>query len=1175
MAAPVKRTVLLTGALLFVCLMRLAWQQAACPAHDSVEAMCRVGESQVPVPSKVPSSNITLSSFGQAARASSPSASRFPGGLTPLVLVRKPAEAPAWALPFGSEFWHPRSPAPALSSVPQLGASGLGPERVGDVIDRVAHVFEPTPNRNEVQVADVSYRATVDGNGLCFMPAVPADDTARNTLASANEHTVKARFRTCAVRRRLREVYSGATRPSNWCVTGNTAQSLLDNESGLLEHYEARSSGVEVAWVVPRPLPGQGDLVIEAELVGLTFAGQTPSGYHFADSQGVARVKVGSVIAMDQSGQRWPARMQVAGSACQVVVPEEVLVQASLPLAIDPLISAEFGLDQPVGSSTPSTRAEPAVAANASGYLVVWTHAKGTNTDAAVAAARVSEAGVLLDPYGLAISSQASEQTVCAVAANPSQFLVVWAAPGTLTTDWDILGARVRADGTVVDSTPLPVCALSSSLQASPAVAGNGNNFLVAWRDSRDSAIYGTIVRPDGGLSVTNGFLLGEAPNDQYTPAVASLGTNYLVVWQDYRNSTEDADMYGARVTGSGLLLDTNGLAISTRAYSQFHPSVAADGTNYLVVWEDHDLGGNDICGARVTLDGVVLDTNAIAICHAANAQINPAVAAVGGDFLVVWQDYRDSPASALAARIYGTRVHDDGSVVDSNGVAFTTAGGEGWSPAVAGLGAGFLAVWQDSRNNLQTTLTDIYGALGAISNELALNPDWAVSGSANAELSPAAAALGTNFLVVWADTRACRTNGLDIYGVRLDQNGGVLDPTAIPICTATNDQVDPTVAANGTNCLVVWSDRHNTPANVLHGDIYGALVSASGALLQTNGFAICTATNDQTGPAVVPLGTNFLVVWQDARASLPTAARWDIYGARVTTNGQVLEPFGIPICTTIPAQTNVAVAASPTQALAVWTDFRYSAVYPHIFGSRIGLDGSVLDPGGLAICTAAYQQSSVATAADDHGYFVVWCDWRSSASGSPDIYGAAVGADGSASPANGFPIRVASGYQIAPAVAFNGADYLVTWQESHNGLSNSFDIFGVLVGSEWPSELGPLLQIDANGFNHAVPAVAAGADGRFLVFNQGYQSLMRRTAASLVNPEAIPRLDFCAWLSNGQFQFRFSGAVGERYAIEVSADLHSWSQLWMFTNAQSSAVLTDPTATNSPSRFYRALLLP
>jgi len=136
---------------------------------------------------------------------------------------------------------------------------------------------------------------------------------------------------------------------------------------------------------------------------------------------------------------------------------------------------------------------------------------------------------------------------------------------------------------------------------------------------------------------------------------------------------------------------------------------------------------------------------------------------------------------------------------------------------------------------------------MGCQLNNVTLGPDFMVSGSANAQLSPAAAALGTNFLVVWADTRAHQTSSMDIYGVRLDQNGAALDTAAIPICTATNDQLAPAVAANGTNYLAVWSDRRNTPSNALHGDIYGALISGFGTVLQSNGFAICTATNDQT----------------------------------------------------------------------------------------------------------------------------------------------------------------------------------------------------------------------------------------------------------------------------------------------------------------------------------------
>ena len=73
-------------------------------------------------------------------------------------------------------------------------------------------------------------------------------------------------------------------------------------------------------------------------------------------------------------------------------------------------------------------------------------------TEAGVYAARFDAAGQLLDPDGLLLSSSAAEQTVCAVAANPrGDASVAWSAPhGTSTTDWDILGTRVRADGTMM-----------------------------------------------------------------------------------------------------------------------------------------------------------------------------------------------------------------------------------------------------------------------------------------------------------------------------------------------------------------------------------------------------------------------------------------------------------------------------------------------------------------------------------------------------------------------------------------------------------------------------------------------------------------------------------------------------------------------------------------------------
>lgn len=883
-------------------------------------------------------------------------------------------------------------------------------------------------------------------------------------------------------------------------------------------------------------------------------------------------------------GQRlmkWAERINYASRIIRLQGARMVLVAllcgdfVGARIAFASLISPEFALEQPVNTPSPSTRAAPAVAANPSGYLAVWTHGKGENTEAVVAAARVDAAGLVLDPFGFAVSPQAGEQTVCAVAANSNHFLVVWTAQQATATDWDILGARVLSDGTVLDSTPLTICNLSGSLQCTPAVAGNGANFLVVWRDSRGTAIYGALVAADGSVWPTNGFVIGDAANDQYAPAVASLGANYLVVWQDYRNATTDADVYGARVTGGGIVLDPGGIPICTRARSQFHPAVAADATCYLVVWEDYDAGGNDVIGLRVSPEGVVLDPDGLAVCHATNSQMNPVVTLSGNDFLVIWQDYRDCPTDAFSAAIYGTRVRNDGLVMEANGVPLSAGSGEQWSPAVAACSTGFLAVWQDFRNNQDTMLTEIFAVHGVNADTLTLDPELCLSGSANAQIHPALAAFDINFLAAWADTRAGTTTGMDIYGVRLDATGSVQDAPAIPICTVINHQLDPAGAANGSDYLVVWTDWRNTPVGARHGDIYGAWIGTWGVAHPTNGFPICTATNDQNRPAIAALGTNFIVAWQDGRASLPTSARWDIYAARVSSSGEVLDPFAIPVCVTAPAQTNVAVAANATQSLVVWSDFRFSRALPHIFGARVGADGSVLDADGLAICTAPYFQTSAAVAADGQGYFVVWCDWRGSLSGPPVLYGALVSSNGVVSPPDGFPIRATLGVCAAPAVAFNGRDYFVTWQESAPGLPDSFELLGLQVGPEGHTDIGPLLRISGNGLKQISPAVAAGSDGRFVVAHQAFESLMYRVSANFVNSEAVPRIDSSAWPPGGPFQFRFRGAVGERYVIEASTNLESWNQHWLFTNTQPASVWSDPDAANCSRRYYRAMLLP
>jgi hypothetical protein len=180
-----------------------------------------------------------------------------------------------------------------------------------------------------------------------------------------------------------------------------------------------------------------------------------------------------------------------------------------------------------------------------------------------------------------------------------------------------------------------------------------------------------------------SGIAISTTADWQFSPALAFDGANYLVAWSDYRSGVFP-DIYGARVSPGGSVLDGGGIAISTAANSQGSPALAFDGTNYLVAWSDYRSGtSNDIYGARVSPAGSVLDGSGLAISTAANSQYSPALAFDGTNYLVAWSDYR----SGTSSDIYGARVRPAGTVFEP--FALATAGTDERSPAVARAGAG------------------------------------------------------------------------------------------------------------------------------------------------------------------------------------------------------------------------------------------------------------------------------------------------------------------------------------------------------------------------------------------------------------------------------------------------------------------------------------------------------
>ncbi|MEO0098890.1 MAG: hypothetical protein ABIK94_04825, partial [candidate division WOR-3 bacterium] len=365
-------------------------------------------------------------------------------------------------------------------------------------------------------------------------------------------------------------------------------------------------------------------------------------------------------------------------------------------------------------------------------------------------------------------------------------------------------------------------------------------------------------------------------PPHQKEPSVAFDGTNYLVVWTDWRNGYY-ADIYGARVSPAGIVLDPQGFSISTAEDAQVFPSVAFDGTNYLVVWEDWRNGAYPhIYGARVSPQGIVLDTNGIPISINASWHVEPSITFDGVNYLVVWADSR-----ASSYDIYGARVSPAGIVLDTKGIPISTAAYSQGCPSVASDGTNYLVVWEDYRSG---DYPDIYGARVSPAGVVLDTAGIPISTAPMWQLTPSIAFDGTNYFVVWRDT--------GIYGARISPAGVVLDTNGILISHGPYGQTDPSIAFGGTNYLVAWKDERHGGYDL---DIYCARVLPEGIVLDTNGIFIATAR--QWGPDYFYLsvafgGTNYLVVWEDYW----NYTCYRIYCARVSRNGEVLDPNGFPI---------------------------------------------------------------------------------------------------------------------------------------------------------------------------------------------------------------------------------------------------------------------------------------
>ena len=498
-------------------------------------------------------------------------------------------------------------------------------------------------------------------------------------------------------------------------------------------------------------------------------------------------------------------------------------------------------------------------------------------------------------------------------------------------------GVISLGDVTVFDAT-------GSEIAASMHVTTSDTRIVIA-ADVLAEAMYPLLIDPQVG---TNDFRIsdmgpGAADFDANSAAVAYNSTNneYLVVWSGDNFVNDKFEIFGQRINAAtGAEVGNDDFRISHNAavgndgdFDAFDPGVAYNKlkNEYLVVWSD-DRNVEDafeIFGQRMnafngsTTGGRIEISNTI---FSGDAQ-KPAVASIGGEYFVVWQEDRnEAPLVDNEFEIYGRRIGDPtGEAVTEGILRISDVGVDGsadrdaLNPAVAveTIDGDYLVVWQgdDSFDNefeifgqrLRHFTATTFGEFGT--NDLRIsgmgpirNPDFDAT-------NPAVAYNSTNFefLVVWQgddNTGLLVDNEFEIYGQRIFGSGFSGNEVGEddfrisdmgPDGNAEFRALDPAVAYNPTTnqYLVTWNGDDNTaPLVQFEFEIFGQRLNGADATqVGANDFRISDMGPDGSSPfaaasSVVAFNSTnnqFFVVWEGEEI---TFNEFEIYGQRLDAAG-------------------------------------------------------------------------------------------------------------------------------------------------------------------------------------------------------------------------------------------------------------------------------------------------
>lgn len=460
-----------------------------------------------------------------------------------------------------------------------------------------------------------------------------------------------------------------------------------------------------------------------------------------------------------------------------------------------------------------------------------------------------------------------------------------------------------------------------------------------------------------------------ERPVDSPIPApdrtaaflsTASDGTSFLAGWS---TTYPRERVRAARFTAAGEVLDKVPIALPASDARQFAPTIAWDGTAYVVVWgeamDDPELQPPvDLYAARISADGVLIDGSAAHIATVTDLNYFQATA-TGGTTLVSW--------ATATGRIQLARL-SDGAVLDETPIDVVMAYGA-WSGAASCMTASCLIVWstcptagtcsvQGHRIDLASGAfleeqplaiaegywsrvatdgsawlvayrrQDVEGDGGHLAVSLVEETGTATEFSSLSISGPWTSWLnlafdGTSFVLVWQERRPSSTSDMGGYAIRISPGGALLDPSG-----GVELPGPPHLGAIGcigSLCAVPLGNGV-------------VMIDGSSTLALSAPLRVAHASNTEEYPAVAPSTVGFVVAWQDYR-NPDTGA--DIFASFVDAHGL---PSGtaFPVAVEANEETTPAVGWDGESNIVVWREGSTMRA------ARLLATGAVVPAGGI-----------------------------------------------------------------------------------------------------------------------------------------------------------------------------------------------------------------------------------